>query len=90
MRPSLRTKDKALWDGKFSFLEQQKEQAKSDLQGSHPQVRDDSGAVAEARECGEGQDRAFAEHVAWVDREQVPVVDEGADRAELEGQGRVE
>ena len=25
-------RDKALWDGKFQFLEQQKEQAKSDLQ----------------------------------------------------------
>ena len=24
-------RDKALWDGKFTFLEQQKEQAKSDL-----------------------------------------------------------
>jgi hypothetical protein len=25
-------RDKALWDGKFQFLEQQKDQAKSDLQ----------------------------------------------------------
>ena len=28
---SLYERDKALWDGKFQFLEQQKDQAKSDL-----------------------------------------------------------